>query len=242
MQSHQRKQRILSALVPPPQRAGPERVLRRFSPDLDVPVAGAISHTGNTSGVTEIERGWRLSTNQPRVFTLFRVPGGELAGGMLTFRAEIRSHDADTNGYLELWCRVPGDGQYFAKDSRNATKGERRWRRYEVPFLVPSGKRLDEITLNLTCDGPGVVEIRNVEFVWSVIMNPLSPGQLPRTAFRATFQTIRFSCLTILNATFVTTQLVITVVATVLGFEVPTDRLITWWPKNTGPVVGKRAG
>jgi hypothetical protein len=158
-------------------------VLRHFSPDLDVPIASKPDVPVGATGVTEIDGGWRFESRARRVFTLFRFDARDLPRGLLIYRAETRSRDAGTSAYLELWCRAPGRGQYFAKGTHDIVRGYRRWRGTEIPFFLPSDGYVANVTLNLTFAEPGAVEMRNVELVWRKVPRPFEPAQLPRSAF-----------------------------------------------------------
>ena len=79
-----------------PQPAGPETLLRRFTPSLDVPIAA--------DGVSEIEDGWRLETEEDRTFPLFEVADPDIEQCMVAYRAELRSEGVRKRAYLEMWC------------------------------------------------------------------------------------------------------------------------------------------
>lgn len=136
-----------------PQPVGPETLVRRFSPEVDVPIAG--------DGVSEIEGGWRLESEGERTFRLFEVPDPDIEQCMLSYRAEMRSEAVQKRAYLEMWCRMPGQGEFFSKGFHNALKGDNGWASYEIPFYLKAGQRPDLLKLNLVFDGPGVIEIRN---------------------------------------------------------------------------------
>ncbi len=51
--------------------SGPEHVIRRYSPNLDVPISSKPDIPLKNTGVLEIDGGWRFQTTTPRVFGLF---------------------------------------------------------------------------------------------------------------------------------------------------------------------------
>ncbi len=137
-----------------PQPAGPETLIRTFAPDIDEPIA--------RDGVDNIEGGWRIETRGKRTFRLFEVPEPGVEQCMVTYRAEMRSENVQKRAYLEMWCRLPGQGEFFSKGFHNALKGDNSWASYEIPFFLKHGQRPNMIKLNVTFEGPGVVEMRNV--------------------------------------------------------------------------------
>lgn len=188
------------------------------------------------TGVSEIEGGWLFHTNFPRVFTLFRFDAHELRRGMLIYRAETRSRGAGTSAYLEMWCRIPGHGTFFAKGTHDTITGYRRWRASEIPFFISSDHSIEDVTLNLTFDEPGAVEMRNVELAWRATPGLLSPRHAPKRALHLSWQVVRFALLTVINSILILGQLVL---STVLGGS---DKLFTWWPRKKGPKIGRMTG
>lgn len=65
-----------------PETAGPEILLRRFSPDLDVPIA--------SDGVSRIDDGWRIETRGKRSFRLFEVSDPEIEQCLVSYKAGQR--------------------------------------------------------------------------------------------------------------------------------------------------------
>jgi hypothetical protein len=130
-------------------------LLHSFTPELDAPIA--------RDGVSEIEGGWRIETRGKRSFRLFEVPDPAVERCVLAYRAQLRSEGVQQRAYLEMWCHFPGQGEYFSKGFHNALKGDNGWASYEIPFLLKAGQRPDMIKLNLTFEGPGAVEIREIQ-------------------------------------------------------------------------------
>ncbi|MGH8582566.1 MAG: hypothetical protein ACREWG_07195 [Gammaproteobacteria bacterium] len=82
---------------------------------------------------------------------------------MLTYRADLKSDAVQGRSYLEMWCRIPGRGEFFSKGFHNALKGTNDWASYEIPFYLKPGQRPDLIKLGLTLEGRGKVWIKNVD-------------------------------------------------------------------------------
>jgi hypothetical protein len=67
--------------------------------------------------------------------------------------------------YLEMWCRLPGRGEFFSKGLQDKVVGTVDWSSYEVPFRLEAGQRPDLIRLNVAFDGPGTVWLRSVQLL-----------------------------------------------------------------------------
>jgi hypothetical protein len=96
---------------------------------------------------------------------LFQVvePGVEQC--RLTYRADARADGVEGSAYLELWCRFPGQGEFFSKGLHHKAKGTTDWASHEVPFQLDAGQRPDLIRLNVAFDGTGTLLLRNVELL-----------------------------------------------------------------------------
>jgi hypothetical protein len=215
--------------------SGPEHVIRRYSPDLDVPISSTPDIPLKNTGVHEIDGGWRFRTTTPHVFGLFDADIRHVGRGMLTYRAEVRTRDAGTTAYLEVGFRIPGQGEFFVKGTHDAIDGARRWRTLELPVLFRVDHCPSVVSLNLTFDSPGVVEMRNIELVWQELSGPLELRQLPRTTLGIAWRLLRFVLLVTINAALIAPQLVIAVV-----FD--WGEVFTWWPKKKSPTVGRYSG
>ncbi len=100
---------------------------------------------------------------------LFEVVEPAVEHCLLTYRADLRTSDLDRGAYLEMWCRLPGRGEFFSKGANQTVSGTTSWSSREVPFYLKAGQRPDLIRLNLAFEGAGTVWIRNVE----VLRTPL---------------------------------------------------------------------
>ncbi len=143
-----------------PTPAGPPQVLRRFTiadPPLD---QGAVAVEGEA---------WRISASAALTVRLFEVADPGLEKCMLTYRARMRTQDLKDKAYLEMWCRLPGGGEFFSKGLNHAVTGTVDWASYETPFYLKAGQRPDLIKLNVTLKGPGPVWLDEVELLWTAL-------------------------------------------------------------------------
>ncbi len=143
-----------------PEPAGPPETLRRFGPS-DRPIA--------ESGVSLDHDGWRIEAREASSVPLFEVVEPTVEHCLLTYRADLRTSDLDRGAYLEMWCRLPGRGEFFSKGVDQTVSGTTSWSSREVPFYLKAGQSPDLIRLNVALEGAGTVWIRNVE----VLRTPL---------------------------------------------------------------------
>jgi hypothetical protein len=140
-----------------PKLAGPPQVLRAFTSDQP---------TITQSGIRVENGAWRIEARaEQQTISLFEVEDPAVEQCLLTYRADLKSEGLQGRGYLEMWCRLPGRGEFFSKGDRQAVTGTVNWARYEIPFYLKRGQKPDLIKLNVVVEGPGTVWLRNVELL-----------------------------------------------------------------------------
>jgi hypothetical protein len=144
-------------------------ILLRKEPGLSVaPVA--LAHFGVTdptlSGDLVVDGdAWLVDSNEPQVVRLFEVPDPEISQGLLIYRTSLKSQQLSGRAYLEMWCRLPGRGEFFSRGLNQTLSGTTAWSSFEVPFRLKKGQRPDLVKLNLVVEGRGKVWIRDVELL-----------------------------------------------------------------------------
>lgn len=114
----------------------------------------------------EVEgKGWRVDASEEQVVRLFEVPDPDVSNCLLTYRASLKSEDLNGRAFLEMWCRLPGRGEFFSRGLNQPLKGTTDWASYEIPFRLKKGQRPDLIKLNLAVEGTGRVWIEDIELL-----------------------------------------------------------------------------
>jgi len=138
----------------PPQPAGPPQKIHVFGP-TDRPIT--------QDGVATEQNGWRIESREKRTVRLFEVPNPGVEQYMLTYRAQMKVANLAGGAYLEMWCRLPGQGEFFSRGLHQKATGTTDWASYEIPFYLKQGQRPDLIKLNIVFDGAGTVWMKNLE-------------------------------------------------------------------------------
>ena len=146
--------RRIARLFKAPEPAGPPQVLRRFT-SADQPIdAAAVAWVGDA---------WQVVADRPMTVRLYEIVDLGTEQCMLAYRARLRSDGLAGRGYLEMWCRFPGRGEFFSKGLQQPITGTTGWASYEIPFYLSSGERPEVIKLNLVLDGAGTVWLSDIE-------------------------------------------------------------------------------
>jgi hypothetical protein len=140
-----------------PKPAGPPQVLRVFAPDQPT-----ITQIG-----IRVEHGaWHIDARaEEQKIRLFEVKNPAVEQCLLTYRAELKAEGLQGRAFLEMWCRLPGRGEFFSKGHQQAVSGTVNWARYEIPFYLRRGQKPELIKLNVVVEGQDTVWLRDVELL-----------------------------------------------------------------------------
>ena len=139
----------------PPEPAGPPQTIKTFGSD-DRPI-------GNDARWEEGEL--RVHSEGAGSIRLFEVPMSDREQCMITYRFTMRTEDVSGGVYPELWCRIPGRGEFFSKGLNQKVRGTNDWSSFEVPFYLRKGQRPDLIKLNVAFEGSGKVRVKDMELL-----------------------------------------------------------------------------
>jgi hypothetical protein len=132
------------------------RLIRAFGPG---------DPTLSLDGITAEGKGWCIDANGEQVVRLFEVADLGVEDCTLTYRAAMSCEGLKGRAYLEMWCRLPGRGEFFSRGVFQAIRRTTDWSTYEIPFRLKKGQRPDLVKLNLVVEGRGTVCIRSVELL-----------------------------------------------------------------------------
>lgn len=152
----------LKSLLGAPRPSGPSRIVRSFRPTADP--------TLSRDCITPEQDGWLIDSLRPQTVRLFEVADPPVEQCLLTYRARLKTEGLTGRAYLEMWCRLPGRGEFFSKGIQQAIKGTTDWGSYEIPFHLKKGQSPDLIKLNLAVEGEGRIWVSDVE----LLKTPLS--------------------------------------------------------------------
>ncbi len=115
--------------------------------------------------ITIAQDGWVVDSKDTQTIRLFEVQEPQAEQCLITYRAKLRTDGLAGRAFLEMWCRLPGRGEFFSKGLNQVAQGTTDWASYEIPFYLKKGQRPDLIKLNLVVEGTGKVWLRDVELL-----------------------------------------------------------------------------
>lgn len=81
------------------------------------------------------------------------------------YRARIRTEGVQGQVYLEMWCRFPGQGEFFSRALDAPLTGSTEWTSQDTPFFLERGQNPDRIALNIVITGRGTVWVDDVALI-----------------------------------------------------------------------------
>jgi len=146
----------LRSLFGVPEPVGPPQTIRLFR----------TSDSTITQDHISVEQdSWLIDASEKQTIRLFEVQNAGLEQCMLTYRAKVKAEGLRGRAFLEMWCRVPGRGEFFSKGLNQAVTGTADWANYEIPFYLRKGQKADLVKLNLEVDGVGKIWIKDIELL-----------------------------------------------------------------------------
>jgi hypothetical protein len=104
----------------------------------------------------------RIRTGDSTTVRLYEIGDVDAEDARLVYRARLRTEGVQGQVYLEMWCRFPGQGEFFSRALHAPLTGSTDWTLQETPFFLERGQNPDHIALNLIITGAGTVWVDDV--------------------------------------------------------------------------------
>ncbi|MCX6910251.1 MAG: serine/threonine-protein kinase, partial [Verrucomicrobia bacterium] len=105
---------------------------------------------------------WSADCTKPQTFRVFDVPDPGFGECKVLYRAKLKTEGLTGRAYLEMWCRLPGRGEFFSKGLSQPLTGTNEWTAREIPFFLKKGQRPDLIRLNVAVVSSGLLRSKAV--------------------------------------------------------------------------------
>ncbi|MCI0499607.1 MAG: hypothetical protein L0Y36_08005 [Planctomycetales bacterium] len=102
-------------------------------------------------------------TLQRTVIRLFETGPIEVEDRILIYEAKIKTDLSMGKAYLEMWCDIPGKGEFFSRGLDRPVTGTTEWTTVQTPFRLESGQMPANVKLNLVIEGTGTVWIDDIK-------------------------------------------------------------------------------
>ncbi len=144
----------LKSIFSRPHPSGPPETIRLFR---------TTDRTLSQGVVAVAQDGWVVDSQEEQTIRLFEVQEPQAEQCLISYRAKMKTDGLAGRAFLEMWCRLPGHGEFFSKGLNQAVRGTTDWASYEIPFYLKKGQKPDLIKLNLIVEGRGKIWLRDVQ-------------------------------------------------------------------------------
>jgi len=100
---------------------------------------------------------WLAVCTKAQTYRLFEVLMPGVEDCTVLYRAKLKTEGLTGKAYLEMWCRLPGRGDFFSKGLNQTVTGSNDWVSCEIPFHLKKGEKPDLIRLHLTVEATGMI-------------------------------------------------------------------------------------
>lgn len=124
--------------------------------------AGVEFDTGTTSdGTGSI----KITAADSTTVRLYEIGDIDVENARLVYRARLRTEGVQGQVYLEMWCRFPGQGEFFSRALHAPLTGSTEWTSQETPFVLERGQNPDHIVLSIVTTGRGTVWVDDIALI-----------------------------------------------------------------------------
>lgn len=117
----------------------------------------------DTKAVPTSDGAWLVTATQPQVVQMFEHPLPLTDDCVVFYRARLKAENLEGKAFLEMWCRLPGKGEFFSRGLDRVLSGTTDWMSFETPFFLKKGEKADLLKLGLSIQGKGKVWIKDIE-------------------------------------------------------------------------------
>jgi hypothetical protein len=106
---------------------------------------------------------------EKKTFRLLETGPVHVENRTLVYAAKLKSDLSSGRAYLEMWCDIPGKGEFFSRGLAQPISGTTQWTHAQIPFRLEAGQAPENVKLNLVVEGTGTVWIDDIK----LLSNPL---------------------------------------------------------------------
>lgn len=109
----------------------------------------------------------KIESDSPekRTIRLFETGLMNIENRMLIYQAKLKSDLSIGKAYLEMWCNIPGKGEFFSRGLEQPISGITEWVTVQTPFRIEAGQMPANIKLNVVVEGTGTIWIDDIKLL-----------------------------------------------------------------------------
>jgi len=107
----------------------------------------------------------KINVTAPTVVHLFETGDIDAEDARLLYQAKVRTEGIEGQVFLEMWCHIPGKGDFFSRNLQSPLTGTMNWTSVEALFFLKKGENPDNVKLNVLINGKGSVWIDDIRLI-----------------------------------------------------------------------------
>jgi hypothetical protein len=107
----------------------------------------------------------KINATTPTVIHLFETGDIDAEDSRLLYQAKVRTEGLEGQVFLEMWCHIPGKGDFFSRNLQSPLTGTMNWTSVEALFFLKKGENPDNVKLNVLINGKGTVWIDDIRLM-----------------------------------------------------------------------------
>jgi hypothetical protein len=107
----------------------------------------------------------KINATAPAVIHLFETGDIDAEDARLLYQAKVRTEGLEGQVFLEMWCHIPGKGDFFSRNLQSPLTGTMNWTSVEALFFLKKGENPDNVKLNVLINGKGTVWIDDIRLM-----------------------------------------------------------------------------
>lgn len=96
---------------------------------------------------------------------LFETGPMSIENRMLIYQAKIKTDLSIGIAYLEMWCDIPGKGEFFSRSLEQPIALTTEWTTAQTSFRLEAGQMPANVKLNVVIEGKGIVWIDDIKLI-----------------------------------------------------------------------------
>jgi hypothetical protein len=109
----------------------------------------------------------KIQSQESGTIRLFETGPMSIQNRLIFYSAKLRSEALEGKAFLEMWCNIPGRGEFFSRGLDQPISGTTEWTSVQTPFRLEAGQIPGNVKLNIVIEGSGTVWIDDIQLLSS---------------------------------------------------------------------------
>ena len=109
----------------------------------------------------------KIQSQEAGTIRLFETGPISVQNRLLFYSAKVRSAELQGKAFLEMWCNIPGKGEFFSRGLDQPISGTTEWTTVQTSFRLEAGQMPGNLKLNVVVEGTGTVWIDDIRLLSS---------------------------------------------------------------------------